>query len=711
MEAGALPRAGSGTPAQTPRLLKLAPDARLVGLVREGRVGAFEALYDRHHKGILSFCRHMLSDADEAEDAVQHTFMAAYRELADSDEPIHVRAWLYTVARNRCYSIIRGRREQPSDSIDTAATEGLATEVQRRQDLRDLVADLRRLPDEQRAALVLAELDALSHEDIAGVLGVPRDKVKALVYQARESLVAERTARDTSCSEIREQLASGRGAVLRRANLRRHLRECDGCREFRAQVETQRKQFAVLLPVLPAAALKEGLFGGAGLVIGGTAAVGGGAVAATALKTGVAKGILGAVLASVGTAGTLVFTGSGMQVKSFVHGIERAVPKFVPTSRLIEQPPPRAKPIRVTSTHPAVIRSFSPTRVVRPATASRSVPVAAVPVAAVPVTKHSREHVPARIAAPVRVPHSSQRHAGATPVAAAVRVRVPTQPTQPTAPATQVPSSSPATPAAAPTPVLSTPPAATPPTATTPAPTATPPVTAAPVAPPAATPATPAPTAPPVAVPQSTPVVPSTPILGTSEGSQSPGTASAGSQSPGSQSQSSSSTGAAASSHSVGGEGNVVGGGSGEGDGHANGQGNGNGNGWGHDHGNAYSPTGSGSVPPVTTTSTSTTTIPVPTVTTVTSTVPSTTVPVAPASATPAAPASTTPAPGTDPGWHGDGRHGDNQSGYGDQSAGAGDQGASASAGAQSGESGGSGQVGTAADGSAAPGAGSPYSH
>ena len=407
MEAGALPRAGSGTPAQTPRLLKLAPDARLVGLVREGRVGAFEALYDRHHKGILSFCRHMLGDADEAEDAVQHTFMAAYRELADSDEPIHVRAWLYTVARNRCYSIIRGRREQPSDSIDTAATEGLATEVQRRQDLRDLVADLRRLPDEQRAALVLAELDALSHEDIAGVLGVPRDKVKALVYQARESLVAERTARDTACSEIREQLASGRGAVLRRANLRRHLRECDGCREFRAQVETQRKQFAVLLPVLPAAALKEGLFGGAGLVIGGTAAVGGGAVAATALKTGVAKGVLGAVLASVGTAGTLVFTGSGMQVKSFVHGIERAVPKFVPTSRLIEQPPPRAKPIRVTSTHPAVVHSFRPTRVVKPATPSHSVPA----------TQHSAR---ARAGAD-RSARAGARAASATRVRRAVR--------------------------------------------------------------------------------------------------------------------------------------------------------------------------------------------------------------------------------------------------------------------------------------------------
>ena len=587
MEAGALPRVGQGTPAQTPRLLRLAPDARLVGLVREGRVGAFEALYDRHHKGILSFCRHMLSDADEAEDAVQHTFMAAYRELADSDKPLHLRAWLYTVARNRCYSIIRARREQPSDTIDGAATEGLAVEVERREDLRDLVADLRRLPDEQRAALVLAELDALSHEDIASVLGVPRDKVKALVFQARESLVADRDARDTACSEIREQLASGRGAVLRRSNLRRHLRECDGCRDFRAQVETQRRQFAVLLPVLPAAALKEGLFGGAGLVIGGTAAVGGGAVAATAIKTGVAKGILGAVIASVGTAGTLVITGSGMQVKSFVHGIERAVPKFVPTSRLIQQPPPRARPIRVTSTHPAVIQSFRPIKVVRPAAATHSVAAA----------KQVRQPVQTALAAPVQVPRTRHNPAAAAPVAQAIRV--PAAPvaaatvppaTQPTAPATEVPAAKPAVHAAPPASHASTP-VATPPAATpTPAPAAAAPVTT-PAPPPTPAPATatpatatPAPTAPPVAVSQPTPAAPSTPILGTSEGSQTQGSSSAGTQSPGSQSQ----TGQTASSHSVGGAS------SGVGSGYGYGHGDGHGYGWGHQHG--YSPTGSGPV-------------------------------------------------------------------------------------------------------------------
>src|SRR5581483_5893959 len=129
----------------SPALLRLASDSRLVTLVRQGRGAAFEAVYDRHHRAILAFCRHMLGDPDEAQDAVQHTFLAAYNDLIASDKPIHLRAWLFTIARNRCYTILRSRREQPSADLDEVATEGLASQVQRRQDLRDLVTDMRRL--------------------------------------------------------------------------------------------------------------------------------------------------------------------------------------------------------------------------------------------------------------------------------------------------------------------------------------------------------------------------------------------------------------------------------------------------------------------------------------------------------------------------------------------------------------------------------------
>ena len=81
------------------RLLRLASDDRLVEMLRGGSESAFEALFDRHHRGVLGFCRHMLGSVEEAEDAVQHTFLAAYREIVGSDKPIQLRPWLYAIAR------------------------------------------------------------------------------------------------------------------------------------------------------------------------------------------------------------------------------------------------------------------------------------------------------------------------------------------------------------------------------------------------------------------------------------------------------------------------------------------------------------------------------------------------------------------------------------------------------------------------------------
>src|SRR4051812_46809798 len=124
------------------RTLRFAREDELVRLVRCGDESAFEAIYDRHHRGILAFCRHMLSSREEGEDAVQHTFAAAYRDITGSDKPIQLKAWLYTIARNRCLSVLRARREQVSIDDAEPATEGLASEVQRRQDLRDMLRDL-----------------------------------------------------------------------------------------------------------------------------------------------------------------------------------------------------------------------------------------------------------------------------------------------------------------------------------------------------------------------------------------------------------------------------------------------------------------------------------------------------------------------------------------------------------------------------------------
>ncbi|MEA2155615.1 MAG: hypothetical protein QOE11_1755, partial [Solirubrobacteraceae bacterium] len=270
------------------RALWVVADDVLVAQVRAGSRGAFEAIYDRHHAGILSFCRHMLGSREEAEDAVQHTFVAAYQGLLVGEREIAIKAWLYTIARNRCLSVLRARREHAA--LDDAAaavpeTAGLSAEVERREDLRALLGDLQRLPDDQRAALVLSELAAHSHDEIAAILDVPTTKVKALVFQAREGLMNRRTAREADCAEIREQLTVLRGSA-RRGLLRHHIAQCEACHAFAAEVRAQQARMALLLPVAPTLALKHSSLSaafavgqGGAAATGGAGALGGGAMA------------------------------------------------------------------------------------------------------------------------------------------------------------------------------------------------------------------------------------------------------------------------------------------------------------------------------------------------------------------------------------------------------------------------------------------------
>ena len=313
MEAAYAARQGGLGRFASPRLLRALGDEGLVEHLRRGNESAFEVLYDRHHRNILSYCRHMLGSREEAEDAVQQTFLSAYRALLDSDKPVQFKPWAFTIARNRCFTMLRSRREQPGGDLVEPVTAGLAEEVQERADLRELLRDMGELPERQRSALVLTELGALSHHDVAEVVGCEVDQVKSLVFQARTALMDKRRAREIPCADIREQLATASGGALRRGPLRRHLRGCPGCREFRDEVREQRKMLAVVLPVIPTLGLREsalaavgigGGAGGAGLGGGGLGAglvanAGGAKVAAVAVLAGTAA-VGGGVVATRG---------------------------------------------------------------------------------------------------------------------------------------------------------------------------------------------------------------------------------------------------------------------------------------------------------------------------------------------------------------------------------------------------------------------------
>ena len=317
-----------------PRLLRAAPDERLVAALRRGDEKAFEAIYDRHHRALLGFCRHMLGSHEEAEDALQRVFVAAHRHLSDGTAHVNLKPWLYTIARNRCLSMLRARRETLAlDDVREPSGDGLALadEVELGEDLKDLLGDIARLPDDQRAALVLAELGDLSQQEIATILDVRTDKVKALIFQAREALAGWRQARAASCGEICEQLSTLKGSALRRAPIRRHLAVCPACTAFEAEVKRQRVALSLLLPVVPSAALKHS-------VLAATLSAGPGAAAAGA----------GGVVAA-GTAGA---GASGVAVKALVVAAiaVSAGGGGVVAVREIEQPRPVDRPA-ATTTH------------------------------------------------------------------------------------------------------------------------------------------------------------------------------------------------------------------------------------------------------------------------------------------------------------------------------------------------------------------------
>ena len=298
MEAATASRTGRFTPR---RVLAAYGDERLVGQVRAGNAAAFEVLYDRHYRGLLSFSRHMLGSREEAEDALQQSFLSAYRGMLDDERPINFQPWAYTIARNRCLSVLRARRETASEDVEPSTdTDGLADEVEQRTELRNLVGDLGRLPEDQRAALILTELSDFSHVQVAEVLEVPSQKVKALVFQARETLMGWRKARETPCVEIREQLSVMGGRASRKGEVRRHIATCEACAEFESGVRGQKAMLAVVLPVFPTLALKETALAAA--LTGGGGSAGGGAVVGGSAAGGTGAGAIGggAVAAKIG---------------------------------------------------------------------------------------------------------------------------------------------------------------------------------------------------------------------------------------------------------------------------------------------------------------------------------------------------------------------------------------------------------------------------
>jgi RNA polymerase sigma factor (sigma-70 family) len=156
---------------------------------------AVAGLYREHSRLVAGICRGMLRDPEEAADGVQQSFLAAHRSLLAGTSPQEPAAWLATIARNECRMRIRRRMAAPltvaldperdgrGDTTHQAAVE--------RAGVAEFQAAVADLPERQREALLLREVQGLSYDEVARTMDVSPPSVEALLWRARKA-VAER---------------------------------------------------------------------------------------------------------------------------------------------------------------------------------------------------------------------------------------------------------------------------------------------------------------------------------------------------------------------------------------------------------------------------------------------------------------------------------------------------------------------------------------
>jgi RNA polymerase sigma factor (sigma-70 family) len=372
-------------------LLRLRSDDQLVALFRAGNEEAFRVIHDRYNQRLFAYARQMLSGSrQDAEDALQDVFVRAYGSLRASDRPIALRAWLYRVAHNRCVDQLRRPIPPPADVFDVSRTPlcDPLIETERREDLKRLVQDVRRLPAQQRSVLLMRELEGLPYAELADAMDVSVAAVKSLLVRARMGLVESAEARDAACSEIRHDLsiAHGRG-VRANGRARRHLRDCAGCRDYRTELRRVHRSFAALSP---GAAGPLGLLAKLGLGGGGSGAAGGGALAGGGAAAGSGAAAGGTIAGTAGAALTATKVAAVVSAVVVAGGGAVKVEQKIAES-VRHQAAPTVAPAPVRATEPLSERAAK----------AVEAPAKATPLTTVRVEEHPVDDAQAVVATPV----------------------------------------------------------------------------------------------------------------------------------------------------------------------------------------------------------------------------------------------------------------------------------------------------------------------
>jgi RNA polymerase sigma factor (sigma-70 family) len=225
-------------------------------------VTALELLYRRHAPDVYRYAYGLLRNRDDAEDAVQTTFLNAHRAFEKGVRPDDARPWLIRIARNVCREGFRRAGRRP---LEVALQDGIPAAEPGGPSAEEIGRALSQLSLNQRAVLVMRELEGRKYSEIAASLGLSVSAVEALLFRARRAL-REQLEGDLGCEEAQHRAVAGTADGA----LRAHLRACSDCARAARRQRALRGVAKASLG-LPVPGWLSSLFGGGAAVGAGLA--------------------------------------------------------------------------------------------------------------------------------------------------------------------------------------------------------------------------------------------------------------------------------------------------------------------------------------------------------------------------------------------------------------------------------------------------------
>src|SRR6266508_1518628 len=405
---------------------------------------AFERLYERHVRDVYRYAMAMLGEAADAEDVTQTTFLNAYRAFQSGTRPEKPQSWLMTIAHNVCRQRFRQAQRRPHEvAYDDGIGERDGPPEPTGPSAEDLRRALSQLPPNQRAAIVMRELEGGSYAEIAKVLGISVSALETLLFRARRAL-REQLDEQLTCQEaafaVNKQI-DGRLSLGEKRALRAHLRGCPECNSLAQSQRAQRRALKALVLIPLPATMSHWMGGQSAAAATGAGAAGAGTYegvtrvvlppshtaappAAAARAQAVAPPLTSAPLASASTFETPKSSAPVQaQTKTHVRGFARSravhaakakrvlKAKRVARGRAAVVPPGQIVKAQLVKKHtatPKVLRTAPPGQDVAATRAVKTIPATAQKAAAQtrrPVRPHPTTPVPHVKANPASTKH------------------------------------------------------------------------------------------------------------------------------------------------------------------------------------------------------------------------------------------------------------------------------------------------------------------